>query len=141
MDQGRVAVTHMFDLHDFERIAQAVPYGIYTIPEVSMVGLTEEKAREQKLDYGVARARYVDVPRGVMMGDEMGLLKIIYHRASRVVLGVHIIGTKATEMIHYGMELIEAGRDLRHIIGAVFNYPTLHELYKRAAYEAWEKRE
>ncbi len=139
MDQGRVAVTHMFSLHEAERIAQAVPYGIYTIPEVAMVGLTEEKACEQKVEYTVARARYTDVPRGVIIGDERGLLKILFSKADQTILGVHFIGDQATELIHYGMELIESRRNLRHIIGTVFNFPTLHELYKCAAYEAWEK--
>jgi NAD(P) transhydrogenase len=140
MDQGRVAVTHMFGLHEAERIAAAVPYGIYTIPEIAMVGLTEETARAQKIEYTVACAHYADVPRGVILGDERGLLKILFSPADQTVLGVHIIGEQATELIHYGMELVESRRDLRHIIGAVFNFPTLHELYKYAAYEAWEKR-
>ena len=139
MDQGRVAVTHMFGLHDTERIAAAVPYGIYTIPEIAMVGLTEEKAREQGIECAVARARYTDVPRGVILGDEQGLLKILFSKTDQTILGVHIIGEQATELIHYGMELLESHRDLRHIIGTVFNFPPLHELYKRAAYEAWEK--
>jgi NAD(P) transhydrogenase len=139
MDQGRVAVTHMFNLRDVERIATAVPYGIYTIPEVSMVGLTEKKAREAQLNFAVARAQYADVPRGVIIGDENGFLKILFDRTDQTVLGVHIIGQQATELIHYGMELVEGRRNLKHIIGAVFNFPTLHELYKRAAYEAWEK--
>lgn len=139
MDQGRVAVTHMFGLHDVERIAVAVPYGIYTISEVSMVGLSEEKAREQKINYAVARARYADVPRGVILGDKCGMLKMLFNCTDQIVIGVHLIGEQATELIHYGMELVESGRDLKHIIGTVFNFPTLHELYKRAAYEAWEE--
>jgi NAD(P) transhydrogenase len=138
MDQGRVAVTHMFGLHDVERIAGTVPYGIYTIPEVSMVGVSEEQAREQKIDYTVARARYADVPRGVIVGDERGMLKMLFNSADQKVIGVHIIGQQATELIHYGMELVESGRDLKHVIGTVFNFPTLHEIYKHAAYEAWE---
>jgi NAD(P) transhydrogenase len=138
MDQGRVAVTHMFGLDDCERIASAVPYGIYTIPEVAMVGLTEEKAREQNVDFAVARARYSDVPRGVIMGARKGLLKILFSSDEQIVLGVHIIGIQATELIHYGMELVESRRDLRNIMGSVFNFPTLHELYKHAAYAAWE---
>lgn len=138
MDQGRVAVTHMFCLHDCERIASAVPYGIYTIPEVAMVGLTEEKAHEQNIEFYVSRARYTDVPRGVIIGAESGILKILFSAGDHTVLGVHIIGIRATELIHYGMELVECRRDLGHIIGTVFNYPTLHELYKHAAYQAWQ---
>jgi len=139
MDQGRVAVTHMFGLHDVERIASAVPYGIYTIPEVAMVGLTEEEAHKQGLPHAVARANYADVPRGVIIGAERGFLKIVHEPSAQTVLGVHIIGPQAAELIHYGMELVENRESLAHVTGTVFNFPTLHELYKYAAYSAWEK--
>lgn len=137
MDQGRVAVTHMFGLHGVERIATAIPYGIYTIPEISMVGLTEEAAKKQGLDCGVSRIDYADIPRGTILGVKHGFLKLIYDRKDRTVLGVHIIGAQATELIHYGMELVEDRKTLGHITGEVFNFPTLHELYKQAAYAAW----
>jgi NAD(P) transhydrogenase len=135
MEQGRMAVINMFGLHDLERIASHLPFGIYTIPEMAMVGLTEEKAREQGLEVAVARARYQDTPRGLILGLRHGLLKIICERHTQEILGVHIIGESATELIHYGMELVENHEPLKRILGTVFNFPTLHELYKYAAYD------
>ena len=140
MDQGRVAVTHMFGLHDLERVAKLFPFGIYTIPEVSMVGLTEEEAGKQGIDYAIGRARYQDVPRGVIIGAQEGFLKLVLDRESERVLGVHIFGHQATELIHYGMELVDDQKALRHILGTVFNFPTLHELYKHAAYDVWSNQ-
>lgn len=137
MDQGRVAVTHMFGLQDVERVAKQFPFGIYTIPEVSMVGLTEEAARAQGLECVVGRAFYKDIPRGLIVGARRGFLKLVVDRQSRAILGVHIFGLHATELIHYGMELVERGETLGHVLGTVFNFPTLHELYKYAAYEIW----
>ncbi len=137
MDQGRVAVTHMFGLHDLERVASQFPFGIYTIPEVSMVGLTEEAARSKGLDYSVGRAFYKDIPRGLILGTDLGFLKLVVEKQSRSILGVHIFGVRAAELIHYGMELVENRRTLGHVLGTVFNYPTLHELYKYAAYDLW----
>lgn len=137
MDQGRVAVTHMFGLHSVERIATAIPYGIYTIPEISMVGLTEAEAQRQGRDVASVRVDYADIPRGTILGVKQGFLKLVYDRCDRVVLGVHVIGPQATELIHYGMELVEDGKTLAHVTAEVFNYPTLHELYKEAAYAAW----
>jgi NAD(P) transhydrogenase len=137
MDQGRVAVTHMFGLHDLEHVAKRFPFGIYTVPEVSSVGLTEEEARAQGVDHVVGRAFYKDIPRGLIMGAQHGLLKLIVNRESRVILGVHVVGQQATELVHYGMELVENEETLEHVLGTVFNFPTLHELYKYAAYDVW----
>jgi NAD(P) transhydrogenase len=137
MDQGRVAVTHMFGLHDVERVSKQFPYGIYTIPEVSMIGLTEEAAAEKGLDYVVGRADYRDIPRGVIMGAQRGFLKLVVDRPSRVILGVHIFGFHATELIHYGMEMVENQGSIGRVLSTVFNFPTLHELYKYAAYKIW----
>jgi NAD(P) transhydrogenase len=137
MDQGRVAVTHMFGLHDVERVATQFPFGIYTIPEVSMVGQTEEAARKQGIEIVVGRAFFKDIPRGLILGAERGFLKLVVNRQSGIIVGVHIFGLHATELIHYGMELVENGRTLRHVLGTVFNFPTLHELYKYAAYAIW----
>ena len=137
MDQGRVAVTHIFGLHGLERVAREFPFGIYTIPEVSMIGMTEEGAREKGLDYVVGRAYYRDIPRGLIVGAQGGFLKLVLDAQSRVVLGAHIFGLHATELIHYGMELVENREPLVRVLGTVFNFPTLHELYKYAAYEIW----
>jgi NAD(P) transhydrogenase len=139
MDQGRVAVTHMFGLHDVERVAKLFPFGIYTIPEVSMIGLTEEEAAKQGINFMVGRARYQNVPRGLIIGAQEGFLKLVLDGESERVLGVHIFGHQATELIHYGMELVDGQKTLRHILGTVFNFPTLHELYKHAAYHVWSQ--
>lgn len=137
MDQGRVAVTHMYGLHEIERVAELFPFGIYTIPEVSMVGLTEEQAKKQGIDYKIGRARYEDIPRGLIIGTQEGFLKLIVDEQDDRILGVHIFGHQATELIHYGMELVDGRKTLRHVLGTVFNFPTLHELYKHAAYDIW----
>ncbi|GAB4273426.1 MAG: Si-specific NAD(P)(+) transhydrogenase [Opitutales bacterium] len=136
MDQGRVAVAHMFGLHDIERIAAEFPFGIYTIPEVSTYGMSEEKAKDMNINYVLGVAKYKDMPRGRILGSERGLLKLVVDKDTHRILGVHIIGPIATELIHYGMELVESERDLNHLIGTVINSPTLHELYKYAAYFA-----
>lgn len=135
MDQGRVAVTHMFHTQDIEKIASTLPYGIYTIPEISAAGLTEEEAKEKQIDYGVGIARHERMPRGKIMGAREGLLKLIFDKKTQVVLGVHIIGHLATELIHHGLELIESKRTLLEMIGKVYNFPTLHDLYKYAAFD------
>ena len=139
MEQGRLAVIDMFGLHDLERIARQFPFGIYTIPEMAMIGLTEEKAREQGIDFVVGRARHEDTPRGLILGLQCGFLKLICDRQSQKILGAHLIGHSATELIHYGMELVENREPLKRVLGTVFNFPTLHELYKYAAYDLWSR--
>ena len=135
MDQGRVAVAHIFDLHDIEHIATVFPYGIYTIPEISMVGTTEEEAHTQGIDYLVGRAHHRDMPRGKIMGVENGFLKLVFRRADKVIMGVHIIGPLASELIHYGVTLVENATTLDQVISKIFNFPTLHDLYKYASYD------
>lgn len=136
MDQGRVAVTHMFGFHGLEKISDQFPYGIYTIPEVSVFGMTEDEAQEKGVDHVIGRAKYKDMPRGKIMGVKEGLLKMVIERDSRKIVGVHIFGKIATELIHYGMDLVENEATLLDVIGRVYNTPTLHELYKYAAYNA-----
>ena len=140
MDQGRVAVAHIFGLHDLERIAPDFPYGIYTIPEVSAYGMTEEQAKKEGIAYYTGRAFYEDMPRGRILGADRGFLKMVIERGTDKVLGIHIFGPIATELIHYGMELVENGKTLGHVISTIFNCPTLHELYKYAAYNALSLR-
>lgn len=135
MDQGRVAVAHIFNTKDIEQIAQVLPYGIYTVPEISTVGLSEEEARKQGLNFAVGIARMADMPRGKIMGAHHGIMKIIFTKDDQVIRGVHIIGHLATELIHYGIELITQKITLLQVIGRVYNVPTLHELYKYAAYD------
>jgi len=135
MDQGRVAVSHIFQTKDLEQIARILPYGIYTIPEISCAGLNEEEAKEQNLDYCIGVARHCDLPRGKIMGAQHGMLKLIFGKQDLVVYGVHIMGHLATELIHHGLGLIESKTTLLQIIGKVYNFPTLHDLYKYAAYD------
>jgi len=135
MDQGRVAVAHMFKTQDLEYLPQYFPYGIYTIPEVSMVGLSEEEAKEKGINYCTGKARYSDMARGKIMGAKGGILKLVFDRESQKVLGVHAIGHIATEIIHFGLLLVEDEKSLFDVIGTVFNFPTLHDLYKYAAYD------
>jgi len=135
MDQGRVAVAHIFQTQDLEHLPSHFPYGIYTVPEVSMVGLTEEEAMQRHSSFCIGRARYSDMPRGKILGAKAGFLKLIFSRDELRILGVHIIGHLATELIHYGVILVEEKKSLHDVIGQVFNFPTLHELYKYASYD------
>ena len=135
MEQGRVAVAHIFHTKDLEHLPNYFPYGIYTIPEVSMVGKTEEELRASKTPYCCGRARYEDMARGKIMGAKNGFLKIIFQKESLKICGVHIIGQLASELIHFGLELVESEQTLYDVIGKVFNFPTLHDLYKYAAYD------
>ncbi len=136
MDQGRIAVAHMFHTQDLEHHPLIFPYGIYTIPEISMIGLTEEEMRQKQVPYAIGKARYADLARGKIMGTQHGFLKLVVLRENLTIQGVHIIGNIATELIHYGMHLIEDKKDLYYLINQVFNYPTFHDLYKYAAYDA-----
>ncbi len=140
-DQGRVAVTHMFGLHEFEKVDQSFPMGVYTIPEVSCVGLTEEEAKKNKVNYLVGRAWYKDVPRGRIIGSRFGLLKILVDPESMLIIGVHIIGRIATELIHFGMALVEEKVLVGRVASNVYNQPTLHELYKVAAFDVMRQKQ
>ncbi len=135
MDQGRVAISRIFDLEDAEHLDEYLPFGIYTVPEVSMVGLTEKNVEAKGIFCCTGRARYSDMPRGRIMGTKHGMLKLVFDRTNNVVLGVHIIGPIAAELIHFGMAVVENKHTLDYLTGSVFNYPTLHDLYKYAAYD------
>ena len=135
MDQGRVAVSHIFQTKDIEGLAAIVPYGIYTVPEISTVGITEEQAIEQGLSYNIGIAVHRDMPRGKIMGANKGMLKLIFTKEDLTICGVHIIGNLATELVHEGVNLIKNKKTVLDIIGKVYNFPTLHDLYKYAAYD------
>lgn len=142
IEQARVAVCHAFGESLKTDIAPLVPAGIYTIPEASMVGDTEAALGEKKIPYIVGRARYADLPRGKIIGDQTGFLKLLFHRDDLRLLGVHVMGEHATEVVHIGLiaMLCDATADVFN--RASFNYPTLGDLYKYAAYRAiWEKRQ
>jgi len=135
MEQGRVAVCHAFGLKYKQRVASLLPMGVYTIPEISAAGETEESCKEKKIDYCVGRARYENNARGHITGDTAGMLKLIFARADRKLLGVSMIGESATELIHVGMMVLDNGLTIDEFIEQVFNYPTLCEMYKYAAYD------
>jgi NAD(P) transhydrogenase len=132
MEQGRLASGHMF--HQIVEPANPLfPYGVYTIPEMSMVGGTEQSLTQQGVPYEVGIARYREIARGQLIADTHGMLKLIFHQQSRRLLGVHAIGTGATELIHIGQAVMAAGMSIDYFIESVFNYPTLAECYKVAA--------
>jgi NAD(P) transhydrogenase len=135
MEQGRVAVCHAFGFKYKQRVASMLPMGIYTIPEISAAGETEDSCKEKKIDYVVGRARYENNARGHITGDTAGMLKLIFARADKKLLGMSIIGESATELIHIGMAVLDHGLTIDDFIEQVFNYPTLSELYKYAAYD------
>jgi NAD(P) transhydrogenase len=135
MEQGRVAMCHAFGFPYKQRLASQLPMGIYTIPEISAVGETEESCQVRKIGYAVGRAKYANNARGQIIGDATGLLKLIFRVDDRQLLGVQIFGENATELIHLGMAVLESGGAIDTFIGLVFNFPTLSELYKYAAYD------
>jgi NAD(P) transhydrogenase len=134
-EQARIAVIHAFGMAGDRTLAPVFPYGFYTIPEVSMVGDTEEDARRKGLDVGVGRARYADNPRGQIINDPEGMVKLVFERGSRRLLGAHVIGERATEIIHLAQSVLTQGGGLDYFVNNVFNYPTLSDLFKDAAYD------
>jgi len=141
MDQGRVAVTHMFNLAEFQRIDQVFPIGVYTIPEVTCAGLTEEAAKKKNRPYFVGHAWYKDTPRGRIIGARFGLLKILADPDTLAVIGVHIVGRIATELIHFGLLLVEDAVPVTRVAAMIYNQPTLHELYKIAAFDVVRQKQ
>jgi NAD(P) transhydrogenase len=135
MEQGRVAVCHAFGFSYKKTVAETMPYGIYTIPEVSAFGETEESCQAKQIPYVAGRALYEANPRGKITGDLDGMTKLIAQRETRKVIGVHVIGERASELVHIGQTAIQLGGTVDLFIDMVFNYPTLSDSYKYAAYE------
>jgi NAD(P) transhydrogenase len=138
MEQGRLASCHMFGVPG-KMPSNLIPYGIYTIPEISMVGYTEEQLTQQKIPYEIGLARYAELAKGQMLGDEQGLLKLIFDPDSLKLLGVHVIGDRAAEIVHIGQVVLVLGASIEYFRDAVFNYPTLAEAYKVAALDGLNK--
>ncbi len=138
MEQGRLAACHMFDIRS-DSLENLLPYGIYAIPEISMVGWTEEKLTAEGIPYEAGVALYSETARGQLLGDEIGMLKLLIHQESHTILGVHIIGSQATELVHIGQTAIAFKATAEYFINAVFNYPTLAECYKVAAMNGLNK--
>ena len=134
MEQGRLAACHMFGV-PATSVPELFPYGIYTIPEISIVGRNEEELTKDNVPYEVGKARYKEIARGQIIGDTIGLLKLIFHAETRELLGVHIIGEGASELIHIGQAVLAFKGKVDYFINTVFNYPTLAECYKVAAFD------
>ena len=134
MEQGRLAVCHQFGIRAHS-VPALFPYGIYAVPEISMVGQTEQELTHDGVAYEVGKAHYKEIARGQIIGDVTGLLKLIFHSETRKLLGVHIIGDGASELIHIGQAVLSFGGTIDYFINTVFNYPTLAECYKVAAFD------
>jgi NAD(P) transhydrogenase len=134
MEQGRLAVCHALGV-PASTVRELFPYGIYTIPEISMVGRNEEELTAQDVPYQVGKAQYRETARGQIIGAVSGLLKLVFHLETRQLLGVHIIGEGASELVHIGQAVLSFGGKVDYFINTVFNYPTLAECYKNAAFD------
>jgi NAD(P) transhydrogenase len=138
MEQGRLAASHMFQI-PFEHMPELFPYGIYTIPEISMVGQTEETLTSNRVPYEAGIAKYSELAKSMMLGDDAGMLKLLFHRETHKLLGVHALGQRATEIIHIGQAVLFYGGSVEYFRDMVFNYPTLAEAYKVAALDGLNK--
>src|SRR5918994_2397411 len=134
MEQGRLASAHAFG--EDASMSELLPVGIYTIPEISYVGRTEEELTEAAVPYEVGISRYRELARGQILGDVHGLLKLLVSREDHTILGVHVLGTNATEVIHIGQTVMGLNGTIDYLVDTVFNYPTLAEAYKVAALDA-----
>lgn len=134
MEQGRLAACHALRV-PASSVPELFPYGIYTIPEISMCGRNEEELTQAGIPYEVGKARYREIARGQILGDTTGLLKLLFHYETRALLGVHIIGEGASELVHIGQAVLAFGGKVDYFVNTVFNYPTLAECYKTAAFD------
>ena len=134
MEQGRIAACHAFGV-EARSVPALFPYGIYSIPEISMVGRTEEELTDAGVPYEVGKAHYREIARGQIIGDSTGLLKLIFHLDTHELLGVHIIGEGASELVHIGQAVLSFNGPIEYFVNTVFNYPTLAECYKTAAFD------
>lgn len=138
-EQGRVAICHAFGIPFKETVDPLPPYGVYSIPEVGMVGLTEEAARQSGVDYEVGRTWFADNARSAIAGTEQGFIKLILDRGNRRLLGAHIVGEEATELIHQPQAVIHNGGTIDYFIDSTYNVPTRSDAFKYAAYDALQR--
>ena len=138
MEQGRLAACHAFGLEP-PPPPEYFPYGIYSVPEISVVGMTEEEVRQRGLAYETGIARFRETSRGHIMGLNSGMMKMLFSIRSRRLLGVHIVGEGATELIHIGQAVLNLKGTIDYFIDNTFNYPTLAEAYKIASLDAWNR--
>jgi len=142
MEQARVAMAHAFSLRYKEAISPILPLAVYTIPEISMVGLSEDECQAKQIPYLVGRSYYEKSPRGQIIGDLSGMLKLIFSPTDKKLLGVHHIGELASELVHIGAQVMATGGAIDVFIQSVYNYPSLADSYKYAAYDGlgnWDK--
>jgi len=135
MEQARVAMVHAFNLAYKESMSSVLPLAIYTIPEISLAGRTEDACREQGIPYVVGRSYFDKSPRGQIIGDTSGMLKLVFSPSDKKLLGVHLIGEMSSELVHIGSQVMAAGGTIDVFIDSVYNYPTLSDSYKYAAYD------
>ncbi len=138
-EQGRVAACHAFDIPFKETVDPLAPYGVYSIPELAMVGMSEESAEASGADYVVGRSWFKDNPRSAIAGTQQGLIKLIIDRNDRRLLGAHIVGEEAAELIHVPQEVLHSGGTVDRFIDSTYNVPTRSEAFKYAAYDALGK--
>jgi NAD(P) transhydrogenase len=138
MEQGRLAAHHACG-EPVQVLSSVSPIGIYTIPEISFVGQTEDELTEKRIPFEVGISRYRELARGQIIGDSYGVLKLLVSPDDRKLLGVHVFGTGATELVHIGQAVMGCGGTIDYLVDAVFNYPTLAESYKVAALDAMNK--
>lgn len=139
MEQGRVAMCHAFGIPFKETVDPLPPFGVYAVPEVAMVGMTEEAATSAGIDHEVGRGWFSGNARARIAGSAEGLVKLVFRRDDRVLLGVHIVGDDAAELIHQGQAVLHQGGTIDYFIHATFNVPTLSEAYKYAAYDGLQR--
>ena len=132
LEQGRLAACYAFGI-EAKSTPELFPYGIYTIPEISYVGKNEEELTAANVPYESGKASYREIARGQIIGDNIGMLKLLFHRETREILGVHIIGESASELVHIGQAVMSLNGTIDYFVNTVFNYPTLAECYKNAA--------
>jgi len=138
MEQGRIAAHHACG-ERLHAVSDLHPIGIYSIPEISFVGRTEEQLTRDSVPFEVGVSRYRELARGQIIGDSYGVLKLLVCLEDRKLLGVHVFGTGATELVHIGQAVMGCGGTIDYLVDAVFNYPTLAEAYKVAALDAMNK--
>ena len=139
MEQGRVAACHAFQIAYKTTVSPVLPYGIYSVPEISSVGPSEQELKEKGIEYEVGRARFENNARGQITGDSDGVVKLLFDPKTRKLLAAHILGEDATELIHIPMFVIASGGSIDAFIDAVFNFPTLAEAFKYAAYDGLQR--
>jgi len=138
MEQGRIAACHAFGI-PLPPAPEFFPYGIYSVPEISTVGMSEQEVRKRGIPYECGIARFRETSRGHIMGINSGMMKMLFAIDTRRLLGVHIVGEGATELVHIGQAVLNLNGTLEYFIENIFNYPTLAEAYKIAALDAWNR--